>query len=319
MRAGTVAGAGTISANGGTGVGPLNDGGGGGGAGGSVMLVAQFGGLGGLTANAHGGVGTDTWPADAGGPTDYHGPSGGGGGGVILSSDGPAAAASYPVVTVTVPVAQSAASSVSSSASVAGGGEVRTTNDTATDPTTVTSQADVAVSKSAGASTVTVGSNVTFTITAHNAGPSDATGVQVTDLLPAGLSFVSANPAAGTYTSSTGVWNIGPLAAGATTTLGLTATVTATGAITNSATKTGEVEIDPNGSNNTASTVITGRPTAALPGPPNGGMASVALGAWASSVNRGGAAVMVALLLLAASTSIAVAGRRRSHGASPAA
>ena len=441
MRAGTVAGAGTISANGGTGVAPLNDGGGGGGAGGSVMLVAQFGGLGGLTANAHGGVGTDTWPADAGGPTDYHGPGGGGGGGVVLTSvapasfdvsggangttttdkaaygatpgatglqalvaanqipgagsgaacspdltiakshsgtfvrgstgsysltvtniggtataglvtvsdtlpagltplsasgtgwscvtvapsgtctrsDGLAAAASYPVITVTVSVAQSAASSVSNGASVAGGGEVDTTNDTASDPTTVTSQADVAVSKSAGASTVTVGSNVTFTITAHNAGPSDATGVQVTDLLPAGLSFVSANPAAGTYTSSTGVWNIGPLAAGATTTLGLTATVTATGAITNSATKTGEVEIDPNGSNNTASTVITGRPTASLPGPPNGGMASVALGAWASSVNLGGAAVMVALLLLVASTSIAVAGRRRSHGASPAA
>jgi uncharacterized repeat protein (TIGR01451 family) len=462
VRTGTIAGAGTISANGGTGVAPLNDGGGGGGAGGSVMVVAQFSGVGALTVNARGGVGTDTWPADAGGPTDYHGPGGGGGGGVILTSGAPAsfdvsgaangttttdkaaygatpgaiglqaliaanqipgagsgaacspdltiakshsgtfvrgstgsysltvtniggtatvgpltvsdtlptgltplsasgtgwicvttapsvsctrsdalaAAASYQVITVTVSVAQSAASSVSNSASVAGGGEVNTSNDAASDPTAVTSQADIAVSKSAGASTITVGSNVTFTITAHNAGPSDATGVQVTDVLPAGLSFVSANPAAGTYTSSTGVWNIGPLAAGATTTLGLTATVTATGAITNSATKTGEVEIDPNGSNNTASTVITGRPTSSLPAPPNGGMASVAsvsVGASVAavsprvlvpalsrvasvaSVNLGGAAVLVALMLLAASSSIAVAGRRRSHVAPAAA
>ena len=70
---------------------------------------------------------------------------------------------------------------------------------------------------------MTVGSNVTFTITASNLGPSNATGVQVTDLLPAGLTFVSAVPSQGTYTSGTGVWNIGALVSGSSATLSLAA------------------------------------------------------------------------------------------------
>ena len=61
---------------------------------------------------------------------------------------------------------------------------------------------------------MTVGSNVDFTVTATNAGPSNASGVQVTDLLPPGLTFVSATPSIGTYNSVTGVWNIGGLAGG---------------------------------------------------------------------------------------------------------
>jgi len=66
---------------------------------------------------------------------------------------------------------------------------------------------------------VAVGSNVTFTVTATNNGPSDASGVQVTDQLPAGLTYVSSTPSAGTYTSGTGVWDIGTLANGGSATL----------------------------------------------------------------------------------------------------
>ena len=50
---------------------------------------------------------------------------------------------------------------------------------------------------------------MTFTITLTNAGPDTATGVQVTDLLPAGLTFVSATPSQGTYNPATGVWTVG--------------------------------------------------------------------------------------------------------------
>jgi len=107
--------------------------------------------------------------------------------------------------------------------------------------------------------TVTVGSNVTFTITVTNNGPSDATGVQVTDQLPAGLTFVSATPSQGTYTSGTGVWDIGAVASGTSVTLALTATVTTTGSLTNTARKTAENETDPNLSNDTASVTITGQ------------------------------------------------------------
>ena len=45
-----------------------------------------------------------------------------------------------------------------------------------------------------------------------NTGPDAATGVQVTDLLPAGLTFVSATPSQGTYDNVTGVWTVGTVA-----------------------------------------------------------------------------------------------------------
>src|SRR6202011_2232866 len=135
-------------------------------------------------------------------------------------------------------VAQSAANSVTNTAVVSGGGEVNTANDTASDPTNIVSRADIAVAKIASSGTVTVGSNVDFTVTVTNNGPSDATGVQITDQLPAGLTFAGATPSQGTYTSGTGVWNIGAVASGASVTLVLTAPVTTTGPLTNTATKT---------------------------------------------------------------------------------
>src|SRR5438874_1777586 len=188
-------------------------------------------------------------------------------------SDALAAAGSYPAITITVAVQQSAAGSLTNNATVAGGGEVNAANDSASDPTTVTSRADVGVTKTASNPTVIVGSPVTYTVTAFNAGPSDATGVQVTDLLPAGLTFVSASPSFGTYDSVTGVWTIGSLPSATSATLTLFATVTGTGTITNGATKSAENEIDPNLGNNAVSAAIVGQAAPGLPGPPNGGMA----------------------------------------------
>src|SRR4029077_9339251 len=75
--------------------------------------------------------------------------------------------------------------------------------------------ADIAITKTVDNATPNLGSNVTFTITVTNNGPSTATGVQVTDALPAGLTFVSAVSSAGTYNSGTGLWTIGPIANGA--------------------------------------------------------------------------------------------------------
>src|SRR5205823_8629743 len=174
-------------------------------------------------------------------------------------SDALSASATYPAITVTIAVGQSASSPLTNTASVSGGGEVNTGNDSASDGTTLTSRADVGVATIASSGSVAVGANVDFTITATNAGPSNATGVQVTDPLPAGLSFVSATPSAGTYSSGTGVWNIGGLASGGSQTLTITATVTTTGSPTNTATKTAETETDPNARNNSASASINGQ------------------------------------------------------------
>jgi LPXTG-site transpeptidase (sortase) family protein len=125
---------------------------------------------------------------------------------------------------------------------------------------TVTGQAaDIAVTKIVSNATPNLGTNVTFTITATNSGPSNATGVVVTDLLPAGLTFVSSAASTGTYTAGTGVWNIGPMANPSTATLTVTATANSTSLVTNTATKTAEDQTDPVPGNNSASATVTGQ------------------------------------------------------------
>ncbi|MDT8316975.1 MAG: DUF11 domain-containing protein [bacterium] len=75
----------------------------------------------------------------------------------------------------------------------------------------VVQAADIAVVKSAGDSTPDEGATVTYTVTVTNNGPHNTTGLQVTDLLPAGLTFQSYSTAFGTYSSVSGLWNIGAL------------------------------------------------------------------------------------------------------------
>ncbi|ADV67896.1 hypothetical protein [Deinococcus maricopensis] len=91
VRAGTLSGTATITANGTTPPAPENDGGGGGGAGGSVLLYAGSS-TAALTINANGANGADAWPTKApattGATADAHGPGGGGGGGVIYANTG---------------------------------------------------------------------------------------------------------------------------------------------------------------------------------------------------------------------------------------
>jgi len=111
--------------------------------------------------------------------------------------------------------------------------------------------ADLAITKCVDNPTPNVGSQVVFTLTATNYGPSAATGVSVSEALPTGYQFVSANPAAA-YNSTTGAWTIGSLANAATATLQVTAKVTASGTYLNVATISGNQQ-DSNMGNNTAS------------------------------------------------------------------
>jgi uncharacterized repeat protein (TIGR01451 family) len=69
------------------------------------------------------------------------------------------------------------------------------------------------------------GATVHFTVTVRNNGPQDATGVQIEDLLPEGLTLVDAVPSGGTYTSVDGIWDIGNLANGDEETLVFTVTI----------------------------------------------------------------------------------------------
>jgi LPXTG-site transpeptidase (sortase) family protein len=109
---------------------------------------------------------------------------------------------------------------------------------------------DLSLTKVVNNSSPLVGANVTFTVTVTNVGPDPATGVQVGDLLPAGFAFVSANPSTGTYTSGTGVWNIGALAVNTPVTLTITATVNPTGPYMNTAEVTASNQVDPDSTPN---------------------------------------------------------------------
>src|SRR5262249_26243764 len=88
-----------------------------------------------------------------------------------------------------------------------------TTNNTAS-ATETPQQADLSVSKTVSNPTPNVGDPITFTVTLSDLGPDAATNVQLTDLLPAGLTFVSATPSQGTYLPGTGLWDVGTVIAG---------------------------------------------------------------------------------------------------------
>ena len=97
--------------------------------------------------------------------------------------------------------------------------------------------ADLIVTKTAAPDPVDAGTDVTYTITVTNAGVGTATGVAVTDTLPAGTSFVSATPSQGTCAGTTTVsCSLGSLGTSAQATVTIVATVTGSGTITNTAT-----------------------------------------------------------------------------------
>ena len=118
--------------------------------------------------------------------------------------------------------------------------------------------ADLDIDKIVSDNAPIVGSTVTYTLTATNIGPSNATNVVVTDDLPSGVTYVSDN--GGSATSESGgtvTWTIGTLAVNANPTLTIDVTVDAAGAITNEASVSGDqADTDPN--NNTDDASFTG-------------------------------------------------------------
>ena len=99
--------------------------------------------------------------------------------------------------------------------------------------------ADVAVRKTVDNSNPTGGQNVTFTITVSNNGPrAAADDVVVTDVLPAGLTQVSAVATQGAFAGST--WTVGTVTAGSPASPTIVATVNVATVLVNAAAKTGQ-------------------------------------------------------------------------------
>lgn len=98
--------------------------------------------------------------------------------------------------------------------------------------------ADLSLSKAVSNANPAAGTSVSYTLTVANApgAPSSATGVVVTDLMPAGVNYTG-HSGFGTYDAGTGQWTVGTLAPGQSRTLTITALVTASAgaSITNEA------------------------------------------------------------------------------------
>jgi uncharacterized repeat protein (TIGR01451 family) len=186
-------------------------------------------------------------------------------------------------VTITgVVVASSATGSVTNTATAASSAAEPAGDphpNTATATTTVTRQSDIALSKTSTVVTVPdpgSGDTVPYSITVTNLGPSDATGVTMTDTLPTDvLAYVtgSATPSQGSCTEPSGATlncTIGALTAGASATItltmqeaGLYTSGTKPASFQQTATA-GATPDDPDNSNNTATWTNSGSDQADL-------------------------------------------------------
>ncbi|MCC6931569.1 MAG: DUF11 domain-containing protein [Gemmatimonadaceae bacterium] len=175
---------------------------------------------------------------------------------VSCTNGGPIAAGASSTIALSVAIAPSAPSSVTNTATVGTPGDANAGNNTSSDPTTIASGVDLAISKTS-TSPMTVGQNARYLLDVTNLGPGSTTGtITVTDILPAGLTYVSAAgtgftcAAAGQTVTCTAP---GPMTVGQS--VGITLTVAVEGAALPTVTNTARVATpgDINPDNNTSS------------------------------------------------------------------
>ncbi len=118
-------------------------------------------------------------------------------------------------------------------------------------------QADLAIAKSASPDPVLAGADLVYSLTVTNLGPDVASGVTITDPLPAAVTFVSAS-AGCDETAGLVTCNVGDLADGGSATVSITVTVDVTylGELANTAGVSAN-EADPVTENNSATTTVT--------------------------------------------------------------
>jgi uncharacterized repeat protein (TIGR01451 family) len=119
-------------------------------------------------------------------------PAVGAGGTVSCSNSSFAVGSAVFTLTVAVDPAVAAGTVLSNTATVTSAtGEGNPGDESGTATTTVAASADLSVSKSDSPDPVNAGTNLTYTITVSNNGPSNAASVSLSDTLPTGTTFVS--------------------------------------------------------------------------------------------------------------------------------
>ena len=116
------------------------------------------------------------------------------------------------------------ANSASISDDGSNGADLNTSDNTASDSTPLNAAPDLEVTKDDGERFVLPGQTLTYVLTVRNVGNRGATGVVLSDTLPAGLSFVGASDG-GTQAGGVVTWPPFDLAAGAEVTRSVTVTV----------------------------------------------------------------------------------------------
>ena len=166
----------------------------------------------------------------------------------------------------TITVTPSQPGTITNAASVAASApsDPDTSNNAATTSTTVNAVADLALTKTETPNPVQAGRSLGYALTVTNNGPSTATGVTVTDPLPATVSFAAASASQGECSgTATITCNLGALASGAQATVTITVTADQAGTVTNTASVSSETT-DPSRSNNSATATTTVDPAADL-------------------------------------------------------
>lgn len=144
-------------------------------------------------------------------------------------------------------------------------------------------RANIAIAKiatdagGAAVSSVPVGGDVWFTLSATHTSGVDATGVSVLDRLPAGLSFIEAT-GDGDYDAEQGVWTIGDVPIGETAALRIHTRADAAGSLVNASSLRTMNESDSDPADNVATASVRGTPDTDLVLTKTAGSSTVRLG-----------------------------------------
>ena len=176
--------------------------------------------------------------------------------------------------TVTVPTPSSAGSVFTSTATPDGG--VTSSFSSGIHGTTTNSPAaDLSVTGTATPGPLMLGDRLTYSLTVHNDGPDPAAGVLLTDTLPSGVTFVSADPAPAGHDGSNLYFTFDTIASGTSKTVTIVVTTAQSGLLTNTETVVSpDGPADPVQGNNTATQATTVDPAPVI-GPDLGVVISV--------------------------------------------
>ncbi|HEY6844292.1 MAG TPA: DUF11 domain-containing protein [Thermoanaerobaculia bacterium] len=126
--------------------------------------------------------------------------------------------------------------------------------------------ADLSITNTPSSGPYGTGLPITYTITVSNAGPGPASGATMSDVIPAGTTFVSATPAQGSCSgTSTVTCSLGTIASGGSATIALTLTLPSIPGPVSDTASASATTPDSNATNNSSTSVVVVAAAAAIP------------------------------------------------------